>query len=522
MNTPRPLNARVLVIDDEESVRDGFRTVLAAPRRRDEQLAEAADALFDDAPLPTAMETAPRFEVDTASTGAEGIAFVEAALAAGRPYAAIFCDMRMPGLDGVETIERVRALDPRAEIVFVTAYSDHSVDSIVQRAGADVGYFVKPFLTDEVKQLATKLVLDWNRARELEDLVRTVTTLRGDARDVDLLVRHLLGEICRWLDTRSAAILRDRGGGDLVHHLGVGELASTSPPVEAVAGPPADARVLHLPDGTLVFPVKRFGMALAMPGDTRITPDRLYLLQVFIEHAALAIHNSEMHARLLEQERMAAVGQAIAFVVHDLRNPIGAAQGYARLLRAGIVDEAARDETLGRIGLQLQRALDLLDDTLAFVQGHGAVRLGDADLADALAHDLALLARQLEERGVRLVVDIPRGLRARLDPDRFWRAVWNLVRNATEALSTTSAPRVEVCGRPDASGGVLLEVRDNGPGLPEAILGALFQPFASAGKREGTGFGLAIVHQIVTAHGGEVTYLREPGLSVFRMRLPAP
>jgi CheY-like chemotaxis protein len=190
------VNRRVLVIDDDESVRDSFATVLAPPPPASDAVAAAAAALFGDAPAGAhARRTGISFDVDLAPNGPAGAEMVARAVAAGRPYAVVFCDIRMPVWDGLETVARIRQVDRRAEVVFVTAYTDHDIDRIVERAGANVGYFVKPFSTDELRQIATKAVVDWNRARELEALVDVVSGLRGEAEDGDRLAGYVVAQV---------------------------------------------------------------------------------------------------------------------------------------------------------------------------------------------------------------------------------------------------------------------------------------------------------------------------------------
>ena len=249
------LKTRILVIDDEESVRESFRAVLSPGKREGDAVDAAAAALFGN-PEPAAARVAamPPFEVDFAASGKLGLALVEAAVAAKRPYAVIFCDMRMHGWDGLETVERVRRVDARAEVIFVTAYSDHSVNKIVEQVGGNVGYYVKPFAGDELRQLATKSVLDWNRARELEALMDLVTSIRADRNDIDRLLRHLLEQVCAWLDTDSAALAQT--GPDLVFRVGVGDFADPTaalPILQRGAGPEPS-----VDNGVVVLPISEF------------------------------------------------------------------------------------------------------------------------------------------------------------------------------------------------------------------------------------------------------------------------
>ena len=173
---------RILVIDDNPAIHGDFRKILAGPPELDADFQDARDDLFGSpAPAPPQV----RFELDSALQGLEGLALDRAALAAGRPYALAFVDVRMPpGLDGVETIGRLWEQDPDLQIVLCTAYSDYTWADIRQRLQRPASLVIlkKPFDTIEVLQLAHALTGKWqlNRAMErhlqgLDDLVRQRT-----------------------------------------------------------------------------------------------------------------------------------------------------------------------------------------------------------------------------------------------------------------------------------------------------------------------------------------------------------
>ncbi|HEY8358571.1 MAG TPA: response regulator [Ramlibacter sp.] len=171
---PNTLNRRILVVDDMPSMHQDFRKTLSA-HCAPEDLSHFEAELFGEA----ATAADEGFEVDSAYQGQEGLAMVETALAAGRPYALAFIDMRMPpGWDGVETIERLWAVDPALQVVICTAYSDHPWEEVLQRLDVQDRLLVvkKPFDMIEVAQLARTLTAKWTLARNVERQLHQLET----------------------------------------------------------------------------------------------------------------------------------------------------------------------------------------------------------------------------------------------------------------------------------------------------------------------------------------------------------
>ncbi|UUZ72248.1 PAS domain S-box protein [Polaromonas sp. P1(28)-8] len=157
-------NRHILLVDDMPSIHEDFRKILVArPGPRD--LDDAETALFGQAASPSGEG----FELDSAYQGLEGVARVEAAVQAGRPYAMAFVDMRMPpGLDGVETIARLWRIDPQVQVVICTAYSDYPWEEVLTRLDAQDRLLIikKPFDMIEVSQLARTLTTKWELTRQ--------------------------------------------------------------------------------------------------------------------------------------------------------------------------------------------------------------------------------------------------------------------------------------------------------------------------------------------------------------------
>ncbi len=174
---PAEKNLRILVVDDNRSIHEDFRKILAGANPADKALAVEI-ALFGESP---GKRSVVRFELESAYQGQEGFEMVERAVAEGRPYAMAFMDVRMPpGWDGIETVARIWEVDPEMQIVLCTAYSDYSWDQMGEKLGQSDKLVIlkKPFDNVEALQLATALTEKWNLARQarsqFENLERLV------------------------------------------------------------------------------------------------------------------------------------------------------------------------------------------------------------------------------------------------------------------------------------------------------------------------------------------------------------
>jgi len=172
------LTHRILVIDDNASIHDDYRKILAGQDAGKMSSAEAA--LFGE--QRPAVER-PSFDVDSAMQGRDGVERAREALAGGRPYSVAFVDMRMPpGWDGLETIEHLWAIDPEIQVVVCSAYTDYDWLELLSRLGHSDKLIVvkKPFEPIEILQCASALSRKWANARALKQHVESLELVVTD------------------------------------------------------------------------------------------------------------------------------------------------------------------------------------------------------------------------------------------------------------------------------------------------------------------------------------------------------
>lgn len=244
--------------------------------------------------------------------------------------------------------------------------------------------------------------------------------------------------------------------------------------------------------------------------------------------AELDAMQTDLRTALQAKARLAALGEAVAKINHDLRNMLTSAQMASDRLAA--LGDPKVAQALPRLERALDRAITLASDVMAYGKSkEPAPVVRTVGLRAAL--EMAAEDSGLTPQGVALETVIDPREQIQADPDQLHRILTNLLRNAREAIE----------GAPDRSGKgrVFVELRradgmshlrlsDDGPGVPARARANLFQPFVGSVRRGGTGLGLAIARELAQGHGGDLALVETgPGGSVFDLTLagapePAP
>jgi len=224
----------------------------------------------------------------------------------------------------------------------------------------------------------------------------------------------------------------------------------------------------------------------------------------------------EVRQSLRQKSHLAALGEAVAKINHDLRNILSPAQIASDALQT--VEHPRVQKISRRLMTAVSRAVALCEST---------IRHGKADDPEPekewvpllpIVDDVALLLGLNEEEHFNFDVDITEDMTVLADEEQLHRVLLNLCRNAREVQAADGT--IEIEARKDADGTVHIAVTDKGPGIPDHVLPSLFKAFTSA-RAGGTGLGLATARDIVLAHGGQIMLERTgPEGSSFMVCLP--
>jgi signal transduction histidine kinase len=514
-----PFSYRVLVIDDTPAIHDDFRKVFE-PSAAPESLDREAAMLFDEAPPPAASPVG--FKIDSAFQGSDGIEMVRAALNGGQPYALAFVDMRMPpGMDGLETIRHLWALDNRLQVVICTAHSDRSWHEIRTELGPTDNLIVlkKPFDHIEAQQLAHALAQKWTLARENEAHVRELNARVEERTDR-----------ARAAEDRFSVAFNANPHPQALIALAPVEILEINPAFARVFGLAAGQSAAHLADtfaslqqGGLVQrlmtgePIDAHPFTYARSArDERDLRASARRIQIGSRVCSLwqiedVTEQHRLEKQLRQAQKMEAVGQLAAGIAHDFNNLLTVIRYYTE-------DQTTATGATGLVQIRdaVDRAAALTRQLLVFSRRQ-VTKLETVNVIDALRGIQDMLGRLIPER-LQLQWDMAEPLPPVVaDVANLEQAVINLVINARDAtpgsgLITIGLKPVELKAlpanaHPRARTGafVALSVSDSGTGIAPDVLSRLFEPFFTTKESgKGTGLGLSTVQRIAEQHDGWV------------------
>ncbi len=483
--------AKILVVDDERGIREGCRRILLSEGHVVEAAASAEEAL-------------EKLEAD------------------GFDLALI--DLKMPGMSGMELLERIHEHDPEIVCVMMTGYA--SLETAVEAAKKGIyDYIPKPFNPDE-------LLVVLRKAMEKRVLSLEAQRLRQERERSLLEIAQEKGRLRAVIQCMVDGVLVTNRDGQLVLYNPAAVRMLHFQDAPAIGTPIAECRLPEQLVPLILCPYGSESDRCAMLSQEIAAGESVLMANVAaIPDESGAAIGSVVVLRditaLKELDRLK--NQFVSLVSHELRAPVAAIEGYLEvvLTNAAGDDPEQKRQMLERAKERASGLLTLIRDLLDVSRieaRSGNRRLERVSLGEVLRSTVEFLGPQAKESGLRVEAAIPDSLPpVNADREELDRLFTNLVSNAIKYNRPNGTIRVEAV----ADGGyVRASVTDTGIGIPEEAIPHLFEEFYRVNSPQtrritGTGLGLSIVRKIAEAHHGWVEVKSKEGEgSVFTVHLP--
>ena len=474
----------------------------------------------------------------------------------------LLVDIRMPDADGFEVIDRAKQLQPDIAVLIMTGFG--TVETAIQalRQGVD-GLLLKPFeqgseLVDTVKQALTdsERKRDAARIMAFRPLFNVTESLLSETRP-DQLLELIKKAIQGHLRCAHVGYYQVEDDQELSLLAGAGKAPDASrsksdaailrkikkhdgPLMMNTSGPDSKEFRSHLQKmglrAAMSVHVKRLNTnSILFAGrDQNDPPFREADMEMFLilsNQAAIALENARLYTELreyvkqveesqqalLRAEKMATAGRLSVSIAHEVNNPLQSVQNCLHLAGRKDLSEEQRTEYFELAKTELNRLLSTVQRMLDFYRP-GAVSPAEVDLRGLLEYVINLMSKQLEKQNVQVQLDLPENLpKIFAVGSQIQQVLINLILNSFDAMP--DGGELQISARV-AREGVEFLFRDTGPGIADDSLPNIFEPFYST-KEGGTGLGLTVSYNIVTAHGGTLEFVSSSGPGAcFRIYLP--
>ena len=495
--------AKLLFIDDEESVRKVFSMSLRKEG----------------------------YEVLTAENGEKGL---EVFMRENPPIALV--DIKMPGMDGIEVLKRIKEINSETEVIIITGHGD--MDSAIKALKLDASDFLTKPVSDEALSVALK------RAQKK---IKLKQQLKEYTYDLENMVKAATEEIKRRYEFEKKLIHSSMDGivatdekGDIIIFNQGAERIFGYPRFEVVRNkniadvyPPWMAKEIieGLSKGGKNFSWKETSI---LTKDGKEIPVRFSGAILYesgeIVGSVSFFHDlreiKKLEQELVNSERLAAIGQTVSSIAHYTKNILSGLKGGIY-----VADTALKEGNMARFKTgweMIQRNVGRISNLVMDLLNYSKER--EPQYQDCFPNDIAcevcqLMEQKAKDNGIQIVKDFDPSIgKVALDPEGIHNVLLNLMSNAIDAciFDTDKRKKWWVKVRTALDGEtIIFEVSDNGCGMDEEVKRKLFTSFFSTKGGKGTGLGLLVTQKIVKEHGGTIEVKSKQGEgSTFTVKIP--
>lgn len=462
------------------------------------------------------------YQVVTAQNGLEGLEKVKQ-----EKFDLAIIDIKMPGMDGVATLEKMKKIDPEIEVIIATGYAtlETAVESL--RKGA-CDYINKPFNIDEMIVVIEK-TLERRQFKEmvaLYEISKSVfSTIQLDALlkiITDSTAKVLKADcVCLILFKEKGRLGTDHSQNDLLlSEETFNRMAGEKEPLLLTDGFKNDSRFTDIQElenikSSIIIPLIGKNGSLGILNINRLNNNNqfnrndLNKAAIFASLVTLSIENAQLYHRLqstqsqvIQQSKLASIGELASGLAHELNNPMTAILGNAQVLLTEIPNENPWHTDIKVIEESAERCKRIVNNMLVFARQQ-KISVQTADIQNIIEDTLNLCLHQLTVGNIVIVKKYhPNPIFVEVTIPEIQQVFLNIILNAQQAMETggtlTIATKL-------AESEIEIYFADTGNGIKKEYLAKIFDPFFTTKEiGKGTGLGLSISYGIIQKHNGTI------------------
>jgi len=464
------------------------------------------------------------YQVVSAPNGAEGIAIFEKE----KPDIVI-TDIKMPGMDGIEVLKRVKALNADTEVIIITGHGD--IENAIEALKHGASDFINKPVRDEALAIAL------GRAREKFDIKQQ---LKEYTTDLEKKVAAATREVQRRSNFQ-INLIRSSNDGIVATDKQL-KIVIYNPTARKIFGYAPSETINKMQASDLLPAGLAASLQAALDGkndiknlaweETTITAKGGEIIPVRFSGTILLEDNQpvgtvaffqdlreikRLEKELLKSERLAAIGQTVAGLAHGIKNILHGLKGGSYLVDIGIKKDESEKLKKGwdMIKRNIGRTSNLVMDLLSYSKERQPEF--EACRPNQIADDVcALLQDKALENNVKLVKEFDASIgEVLMDPNSVHEILLNLMSNAVDAClfdeDTAKNFQVDLKTSHEKDNVIKFEISDNGIGMDEEVIKKLFTSFFSTKGHRGTGLGLMVTRKLIEEHNGSIDVSSRPG-----------
>ncbi len=468
----------------------------------------------------------------------------------------LLVDIRMPGMSGLDVIDSVKSSNSDMAVLVMTGFGTVETAIEVLHKGVD-GLILKPFERESLLNAVERAIDEYQKKQDvarlqaLQPLFALTESLISET-DPTSLIDLILTVLSRQMNCPNVAIYRVRRKGEIELVNGRGKLVSLdgenpirlanergtpvwSGPQSQLESGSASALDLAGVASMMVVPTGLVNThpVIYVARDADQQPFRMADFETFLvlaRQCAVAYENAHLYdelrryikkledsqTALVQAEKLATAGRLTASIAHEINNPLQSVRNCLHLATRGDISDEMREKYIDLTKQELDRLMSTVQRMLDFYRTSAEFR--PVQVLDLVEHVLDLMGQQLRERDIRVTTSWPASLPAVMAISNQVEQVFiNIILNAFDAMPEGGDLSISITQKKKV---IEILFTDSGPGVPDEMRESIFEPFISS-KEGGTGLGLSVSYDIITAHGGRLDLLRSQGAGAcFRVSLP--